>query len=431
MSILWMTMYVFIILYMPPLLPFSSLHIFAIIAWFHILTHIGTYKAFFNVNTLKKNVFYMTLIMLYLFFVMALNGREISNIVGELYSRLGAIAFEMIPAACYVVYKASKRRVEIIDLIIFAATIQGVISVITFLVPSIQNFIVSIMVSNGYSDVYLNFTSYRLYGVSYSMLFGMPIVNSIIGVIALYRSLSKGWKYLVYAILIAFSAIINARISFVVLIISFLYMLYEVVRIRGAKNAKKVFRFLLYTSFIFVVGTWIFNYMSESYERIVIGWISGLQNISALIFNEDNASRYYSYYRGNATWQLPDGILSKFFGTGQRVIRGNSTYKSDIGYINDIWLGGFFYTILIYLSVIRETLHLNSWFKKMNGFRFAGINFLLILIVVNIKGSIVGINEVMALFSIIHVASYRKKYLNVEEDSNCGIQSNNSCYNVQ
>lgn len=414
MWLLWMSIYVFILLFMPPLLPFSFLHIVAIIAWLHILTHIGTYRAFFKGN-IKRNVFYMTLIMLYLFFVMALNGQNISNIIRELYSRLGAIAFEMIPAACYVVYKASKRRVEIIDLIIFAATIQGVISVITFFVPSIQNFIISTMVRNGYSDAYLKFTSYRLYGVSYSMLFGMPIANSIIGVIALYRGLSKGWKYLVYAILITFSAIVNARISFIVLIISLVYILYEVVRFRGAKNIIKVFRLLVYTGFILVVGTWIFNYMSGSYERIVTGWISGLQNTIALIFNEDNASSYYSYYRGDLKWQLPEGILSKFFGTGQRVIRGNSTYRSDIGYINDIWLGGFFYSILIYLSVIRETVHLNSWFKKKNGFRLAGIILLIILIVVNIKGSIVGINEVMALFTIFHVASYRRSYQNVGE----------------
>lgn len=409
MWVLGMSIYTFLFLYMPPLLPFSSLHIVAIIAWLHILTHRGTYKAFFHVH-IKKVILYLTVIMLYLFFVMVGGGRGISDTVGELYSRLGALSFEMIPAACYLVYKASKRRIDIIDLIIFAATIQGVISVITFLVPSIQNFIIYTMVNNGYSDVYLNFKSYRLYGVSYSMLYGMPIANSIIAVIALYRSLSKGWKYLIYTILIAFPAIINARISFIVLIISLLYMLYEVVRTRGGKKAKRVFRLLLFTSFIFVVGTQIFSYMSDSNERIVNGWNSGLQNTIALVFNEDNASRYYSYYRGSDEWQLPDGILSKIFGTGQRTIRGNSAYQSDIGYINDIWLGGFLYSILIYLSIIRETLHLNSWFRKKNGLRFAGAVLLLILIIVNIKGSVVGIDEVMALFSIPVVVSYKREY---------------------
>lgn len=425
-----MSIYVFVFLFMPPLLPFSSLHIVAIIAWLHILTHIGSYRSVFNVH-IKKNVFYLTLIMLYLFFVMAFNGRDIGNIVEVLYTRLGAIAFEMIPAACYVVYKASRRRVEVIDLIIYAATIQGIVSVVAFFVPSIQSFIISTMVRNGYSDVYLSFTSYRLYGVSYSMLFGMPIVNSIIGVIALYRSLTKGWKYLFYSILIIFSSVINARISFIVLIISLLYMLYEILRIRRNKSIKKMFRFLVYTCLILGIGTLILNYMSESYERIFQGWITGLENTIALILNEDNASKYYDYYRGDSKWQLPDGILSKFFGTGQRVIRGNSTYQTDIGYINDVWLGGFLYSFLIYLSIIKGTLHYNRWFKKNNGFRFAGIIILTILFIVNIKGSIVGINEVMALFTILHVASHRRSYQNVGEETNCGIQSNNRCYDVQ
>lgn len=420
MWLLWMSIYVFLLLYMPRLLPFSSLHIVAVIAWIHILTHIGTYKSFFKVNIIK-NVFYLTLIMIYLFFVMALNGQNFSTIVGELYSRLGAIAFEMIPAACYVVYKASKRRVEIIDLIIFAATIQGVISVIAFIVPSIQNFIISTMVRNGYSDGYLKMMSYRLYGASYSMLFGMPIVNSIIGVSAFYCGVLKDWKYIICAILITFSAVVNARVAFIVLIISLVYLLYELFRFRGAKSIMRVFKLLLYTSIIFVVGNWIFNYMSGSYERIVIGWVSGLQNTIALIFSEDNASSYYSYYHGDVRWQLPKEILFNVFGTGQRVIRGNLTYSSDIGYINDIWLGGFFYSTLIYLSVIRKTLHINSWLKKKNGFRLAGVILLIILIVVNIKGTIVGINEVMAFFSILYVASNKRRNLNIGEDSNCEI----------
>lgn len=399
----------FILLYMPPVLPFSSLHIIAILSWFHIFKHQASYRVLYNVH-IKKVILNLFAIMFYLFVIMIANGRDVIDIVEELYSRLGAVTLEMIPVACYLVYNATKRRVDVIDLIIYAATIQGIISIITFFVPNIQNLIISTMVNNGYSEAYLNFTSYRLYGVSYSMLFGMPIANSIISMLALYRSFSKGWKYVAYTMLIIFPAIINARISFIVLIYSLFYMLYELVRTGVRMKSKRVTRILMISGLILVVGIFLFNYMSENNQRIISGWINGIQNTIALVFAKDNASTYYTYYRGTAMWQLPDGLISKVFGTGQRVIRGNTEYQSDIGYINDIWLGGYIYSLLIYLFAVKESIHLNSWFRKTINLRQMGVILLLIVLTVNIKGSIIGINEVMALFSILIVVSNRRVY---------------------
>ena len=407
MKVIGLLISTFILLYIPPLLPFSSLHILALIAWCHILTHRTIYSKFFYLNIVKIAL-YLIFVMLYIFIVMLVNGQQAIVALGEVYSRLGAFIFEMVPVACYIVYKAWRKHIDILDLIIFAATLQGIISVFSFLFPNIQNYIVSTMVENGYSDVYLNLKSYRLYGVSYSMLFGMPIANSIIAVLAFYLSFSKGLKYLICSLLILFSAIINARITFVVLIIFSIFILYELLKPNGEKKTVLIARFIIFSIIIFVLGYLLYYFVSKNNDRIITGWISGIQNTVALIFNIDNRSSYFSYYRGSDRWQLPERFISIVLGTGQRVIRGNLDYNSDIGYINDIWLGGLLYSVLIYLFVIKEFLHLGVWFKCRTRLRLIGFVFLLIFAITNIKGTVVGINEVMALFSILFVSSYIK-----------------------
>ncbi|MFP3489316.1 hypothetical protein R0K20_17130, partial [Staphylococcus sp. SIMBA_130] len=90
------------------------------------------------------------------------------------------------------------------------------------------------------------------------------------------------------------------------------------------------------------------------------------------------------------------GVL---FGEGERILSSNdSGVRSDIGYINDIWLGGIFYSFLLYvffLLLIRDIGRYNNENIRIGKFLY----FLLLgtFIVSNIKGYIFVMNNLTNL----------------------------------
>ena len=249
--------------------------------------------------------------------------------------------------------------------------------------------------------MYLRFASYRLYGLSYSMLYGMPVANALIGVYTVYYAIKNKLLYIILAFVILFSSVINARISIVPIALGLLYIIFVInhERIVG----KKITRVLSITILI-ILALYVFSYVISS-NLVLSGWISkGTKDIIAILFRTDNGSSYYSYYTGSEKWQLPSNFVDIIIGTGNRVIRGNSNYSSDIGYINDIWWGGLIYCVFAYFYLIGQ-IHVITKYRNNKGLIFIDIVLITILAIVNIKGNVIGLNEIMGLITILFVNS--------------------------
>lgn len=201
------------------MLPFSTLHVCTIIAVLDILRHFGWYKNKFGIQ-IKNAILYLCLVMVYMLMIILIGNGSIV----ELY-RLAAIAVELFHCACYISNQCERKGVSLDRILIHAAFIEGVIATAAYFIPNVQSILINNMIRNGYPDVYLSFAKYRLYGLSYSMLYGMPVINSLIGAYAVYYALKNKIIYLLMAGIILFSAIINARISIVPIAICFIYMI--------------------------------------------------------------------------------------------------------------------------------------------------------------------------------------------------------------
>lgn len=255
------------------------------------------------------------------------------------------------------------------------------------------------MIRNGYPDVYLSFAKYRLYGLSYSMLYGMPVINSLIGAYAVYYALKNKIIYLLMAGIILFSAIINARISIVPIAICFIYMI--IILNKNRLTVKNICKTLVGVLAV-VFGISLFG-SAISRNAIMEDWLTrGFNDIVAILMRNDNGSGYYTYYTSNTMWQLPPNALSVIFGTGNRVIRGNAFYSSDIGYINDIWWGGIIYCLMIYSFLVHELRVIAKNRINSELIFFDGL-LLIVLLVVNIKGNVIGLNEITSMITILFV----------------------------
>ena len=227
----------------------------------------------------------------------------------------------------------------------------------------------------------------------------MPVINSLIGAEAVYYALKNKIIYLLMAGIILFSAIINARISIVPIAICFIYMI--IILNKNRLTVKNICKTLVGVLAV-VFGISLFG-SAISRNAIMEDWLTrGFNDIVAILMRNDNGSGYYTYYTSNTMWQLPPNALSVIFGTGNRVIRGNAFYSSDIGYINDIWWGGIIYCLMIYSFLVHELRVIAKNRINSELIFFDGL-LLIVLLVVNIKGNVIGLNEITSMITILFV----------------------------
>ncbi len=123
---------------------------------------------------------------------------------------------------------------------------------------------------------------------------------------------------------------------------------------------------------------------------------------------------------GNSTGYYSAAGQMMFFPEGSKLITGSGTHHftqpyqgitSDIGYINDLFLGGIFYVTLLYLSIL---MYFISGIKKNGWISFyLGILMLATMILANIKGFGFRVNEFTNLFILIStvLVCIRKDYI--------------------
>src|SRR5699024_6579900 len=135
---------------------------------------------------------------------------------------------------------------------------------------------------------------------------------------------------------------------------------------------------------IVIVG---FNKVISSIFPDVYKWLStGVEEIIGF-FSGNVEEGYFSYLFDENNYPLPDNIL---FGEGNRALKGISI-SSDIGYINDLWLGGLIYLVIMYSLTLYNTIILYK--NKYNNFySFFAVFYLTTVIFINFKGVAFGIS---------------------------------------
>ena len=374
----------FILFYQPPILPINTIHLVGIISIVYIClfssNRIGAIRRDRNIEAI---VFAFVLIMLYLtFFSIVINKGRITNIAFPFY-----FIFDVIPFAYAMKIYREKRQIRfeaILDMGTFVGVTQAVTAIMAFLVPSIQKLFITLMISYGYSSSsFESLSSFRLYGFSPYLTFGTPVIQSVLAAFILFFKEKKGIKDYVCAAVIFFSAIINARISIIIILIGFFTLIVS----RKVSFRKKIVDCLLYFIVLFCVvkiGTvFLKEYSPSTYEWI----ISGINEIE-IALGSGNADKYsyITYFTDKNTYRLPDDAWGIIFGKGITVMTGTNAFNmnSDVGYINDIWLGGLFYVGLVYSLFIRMITKIMR--NHTPKYSQIGLFLLLLFPILNIKG---------------------------------------------
>ena len=353
----------FVFIYSPPLayLPLS------LIKWLSLFSIAGLLLSFkeATLNVLKyKYVAYaislLCLAIFYAFFQDYVIGTDSS--LGETnFYKQALVLVEVLPIALFLSFYSRKYlKFSLNDLLyslIVIGVIQSFLCLIMFLLPGIKLFIFNSILSQDVKTEEIleagYYGNFRGFGISISYLFSLPIFQGLLIGFIFFLCLINFKKYyytLISIPLLLLSIILNARIG-VVPIIVFIAVAFIVY----FKNL----RVSAITQVVLILGVLIISayaFFSTTYQT------TGLANNVDWIFKSYTQNKAFLEGTGDEGTlailldrhvHFPKDFNGNLFGEGIYLFGENQTLRSlssDIGYIRNLYFGGYIYSFLIYSS---------------------------------------------------------------------------------
>lgn len=397
----------FILLYKPPILFFNSMHLVGALAVFYLLIHIGPTADMLRSLKLGGLVLGVLLWFAYLLYSgILLNQEDWIFTLLPLYFLIDIIPFGM--AARIISIKNKWHADHFIDMIIIAAIIQAVFAMAAFFSPEVQSFFVSLFLDKEYDNIILEASKRRFYGLAAGLTFDMPIFQTVIAMIAIYPSRKLKLSNYIIAIILFFSAIINARNAIVVAMIG----LFAMVVLDRRPLEKRIKYGIVLLAMVFAVSV-ILPPILKTAAPLTFNWIArGFKEILGFLLKGDTktAGNYFAYITDPDKYRFPDDLLGCLFGVGHPTMGMASRYgyASDIGYINDLWRGGIVYIILLYTFFAAIMWSLRK--HPDSRVSFLGTFMLIMYPFVNIKGVAANTNAFSHLLFLLYIVTLNESY---------------------
>lgn len=392
--------YIFSLLYMPPILGINILYLIGFIAW----TYIGM-NNFRQITYLRyKNIGYIYIIFVILFmyaiFISILNGKICKDILVPIIF----FAFFIIPGCIYISEMCLRYRIswlKFLDCMLLIGNIQGILSLLFYIYPTLRTIYIDALIGRDllwkYSETYLY--SYRYFGLSQSVITYMPLVQVILALLAMYLGLSQSKRYFLYSPLLLFSSFINARSP--ILIFGVGCILLFLFKSKDSYKQDRLRKIILFFVCILLISILLIELKST--DSMYINWMQeGLNSIGNLIMGR-KVGIFDKYLLNPVQWKLPTDIVSLIFGVGHYVVSEDyKGYLTDVGYVNYIWNGGIVFLIILaifcYIIFGRYATKL-----KKDVWRFSKYIFILTFLLFSFKMPIFACNELIVLFFIFYI----------------------------
>lgn len=389
--------FAFFLIYYPPLISVNTVHLIGGVSWFLLFLNWPNVKKNINLTQLLKFLSLFVALFILIITTTTLNGNSLSSVAFLLFWFI-----DIFPGCLLLANHFRKKKYTIYDILTFlliVASFQGLLAILAYLNPAIQEYFISKLVTFGFSDVFEKLAAFRMYGFSSNLTFATPIVQSFMGVVAIYLALNKKWCFILFSPLLLFSGIINARTSVVVMMIGIVCIIVTL----NILNKRKFFNFVLISMILLLVVSLFINIMNVNSNPLWEWVTAGYDEI--ILFIKGENSGYFTYITNPNKYVMPSGI-ALIFGVGVRIMIYSTKYElsSDVGYINDIWLGGLIYAVAILFLFISFCFNLlkNNELNEVTVFKFLGSFFIMVFLVINLKGYIFNINDFTTLFFIIY-----------------------------
>ena len=383
------------------LLAIFSIYLFAFNPVYLPLSSFGLVKCFYPLlllfllaeyrQSLKK---FSKISRLYLIAVACCAIGAIMSSSNSVYTRsVNFIEIFLIPVI--IAHLFLRFKIKLPFVILGAATLASFISLYAYLNSSFLFFLRSVQpVAESINDYTLSVRDFGFSSELYSV-YGWSL-----GFITVYLLLHlKKYSFFVLALpLIFFAILINSRSGGLAVIIGFVvYALFN-----------RKFSALASISFIsifliFVIKNLDLGWINDGTMTFITDFFDQLSNI----LKGDRDNTYIGIYTGYQ-FVLPDNLFEWIFGRGFSLM-GNKygVASSDVGYLNDLAIGGLLYVLFVYKAYWKL-------FKLIN-VRWFYIASVTIFVVLNIKGCALDTNGLSRIFALVvfyeslHLKAYKNE----------------------
>lgn len=387
----------FIILFRPPLVAFNLMHVVGCLSWGYIVWIKGSLKNVTFSELERRFIFFFIFIAYYVyFFCVILNETSFQSLAFPVYFFLDVFPFAVVCREYSLRHSCSV--VDFFNMLLAVCCYQSLFAIVAFLSPQIHLAFTKLLINYGYGNSISLMSEHRLFGFAGELTFATPVLLSFFSVVALVLFVNSKFNigYLIVSVSLFFTALLNARASIIVFLLGIVLFLV----VGKLAVTKKIF-FLLGVICISACFSQLLLPAIRDISPLTYDWLnSGWNEIFVFLGEGDTDGEYFSYVTQENIYRLPD-FPYYWIGQGIWVMTGDNQYgfHSDVGFINDIWFGGFIYALFIYLFFVKNMLMLYN--KKNSILSFVGLYFLLAYLILNFKGYIFFVNGMTNIFIIL------------------------------
>ena len=415
--IIW-TLYLFVVIFAPPIIPYPHLVLTAISVLLLVTEYRPYYKGIAVASTAYTWLLGMIVVAVYALTIPTAISMFLSDIVDtshyiSLFNRFAVLVVTIIPCSTLLLCKIYKSGYGIdffLECIIKAGLLEGLTAVLAFLSPAVKDVFISLMRRNTDISLYNNtwYITVRSYGLAGTLvdLYGLGI--AIIAGISFFYGVTRKRRYVIYSMLIAVAALLNARTGVIIYLAAVVFSLIYLIATSHIKSAGKAIIALIILYFFVQL---VFSMISKN--QYTSGWLnSAVTDVQKFLDNATSGSQTAQNNEiaklfSQRYWQLPDNPIRVFLGTGHSLYETGGAYAhSDVGYINDIWFIGLLGVTFMYGMVVMRSVNIVRRSTNII-FRFAAIYILIAFFIFNIKGAAIGYNPGAAsIFLLLFGMSY-------------------------
>lgn len=384
----------FCVIHHPPILGINILYLITPIVWVYILLHYKYLLVPFDKKSINKMIIWILFLIMYQSMVSLFNGYSIiSASVGMIWWVLA-----IIPSAIVINHYICTQGFgedAFNNSLLFASLLQVFFAILAYVSPEIRAFF---MRNIDYSKISYMY-AYRMYGFARYLTGFTAFAQGAIAAYFFWLGITKNKKYFLSVPLILFSAVINARTSMVIFIGAVLVIFFTS---KLKFTSKMIFAVAIILSVI--GGNYLLEYLRLNSTNQTVGFVVDFFDVMKAFFNGDTTG-YFIYATNSSKYVLPTGIQF-IFGTGKNIFKQSIdvAFTSDIGFVNDIWVGGIVFVFLYYSFWIWLCLLLKRKISK-TGMQSSSLAFVamiaIALVVSNFKGIVNTDNDLVSFILIV------------------------------
>lgn len=234
---------------------------------------------------------------------------------------------------------------KILEMILLFGVIQGVICLIMLMFPSIKEVANSLAFLNAERNIFRQ--EKRLFGISNDYTFFTPCYHGFLTSFCVIYSISYNRKFLFAVPFIFLATFLNNRTGVLICILNLfivLVILFFSPEIKTKTKLRTISISIGVLILLFFVLMIIKKYNIINYEYTIQGVLSSKEYVKELSHNMLYFPTGKAFIFGNGDIQA--GVTRTNLGL-------SSMQQSDIGYVNDMYIGGLLYCVLLYMTNMK------------------------------------------------------------------------------